>query len=332
MSTPRVLASFDVLTRVNTDRSAVESGTGLLQSGASPGDQRTGGKNQAANLIESAMNRSSRPASNTLELANLQEADARQVWQREQDAALKLRLKQLQNAQQGEKPKAIDPPGPRPAPQPARAPVSATACEEPKKRISGTALWVLTLVPILVGIGLVWFQIGAERSRDSNSLQQFSQTQPAMANPDLVQGHLAPLSTAPVAAAAPQVGAADESARVRELVERWRQAWMTRDASAYLKFYSPEFVPTRGQSRVQWEAARRKALSRPAGIEIKVSALRIERLSDDQIRVDFLQDYAAGKYSEVAQPKSLIWVLSGTQWQIAREWQGAADVPALGAS
>jgi hypothetical protein len=55
--------------------------------------------------------------------------------------------------------------------------------------------------------------------------------------------------------------------------------------------------------------------------------LRIERLTDDQVKVVFLQDYSSGSYREVAQPKTLLLVRSGSQWQIAGEWQGTTDVP-----
>lgn len=328
MPTPRVLASFDTLRCATKDSAGYAMEDSLRQAGAPLGKETTVDTNQAANLIELAMNRSALPASNSAAFAMAQEADARSNWQREQESALKLRLNQLQNAQQGEKTKVIDPPAPRIVCPPSLN----VSYRENKRAYSSTGLGALALVSILVAIGLIWFLIGAKHSPDTLEPQQFGQEHPVMPNPVLAQGGLAPVPTATPATLVADVMAPDESARVRDLVEHWVQAWMARDASAYLGFYSPNFVPARGQSHAHWEAARRKALSRTVDIDIKVSAMQLERLSDGQIKVDFLQDYTAGKYSEVAQPKSLILVRSGARWLIDREWQGAPEVPASGAN
>ena len=207
------------------------------------------------------------------------------------------------------------------------------------------ALWAGALVSVIGAGGLIWHMMGSDNAPDTKNPVVLNPKTSAIVSPDVAQPVSAALAVAASAAVPASASASasapateaeavpaaamvpDESDSARDLIEHWRQAWVARDVSAYLGFYSPNFLPPRGQSLADWKAARRKALSRPAGIEIKITALRIERLTDDQVKVVFLQDYSSGSYREVAQPKTLLLVRSGSQWQIAGEWQGTTDVP-----
>lgn len=205
-----------------------------------------------------------------------------------------------------------------------------------------SAAWKITAsVLVLGGIYVLWLALGPQNSapiREERTVHAPVSTAVPVAAPVI--------STAPAPVPAPAVSAAvplapapapvtalapaaatpalvDESAQVRDLVERWRQSWAAGDVTGYLGFYSPQFVPANGLTRAHWLVARRKALTRPAGIDIKITDMRLQRLSEDQFKVEFLQDYASGNYREVAQPKTLVVVRTSTGWQIAAEWQGA---------
>lgn len=113
----------------------------------------------------------------------------------------------------------------------------------------------------------------------------------------------------------------NSESQVRNLVEGWRQAWTQRDVEAYLRCYSQNFVPADGQSRANWENARRKKLSSKSDISVKLNNINIERIADDQIKVFFFQDYAAGTYHESARLKMLMMTRTEGDWKITGEWQ-----------
>lgn len=133
---------------------------------------------------------------------------------------------------------------------------------------------------------------------------------------------------APVLAATKPAQAALDEQQIRDTLETWRLDWSRRDVGAYLKHYSPSFVPADGQSRAEWEASRRKNISSRPAIRVEVNDLRIEPLDQDQIRLSFLQNYISGTYQETAQPKTLRLVRAGTDWLIVGEWQGPEPVSA----
>jgi ketosteroid isomerase-like protein len=196
------------------------------------------------------------------------------------------------------------------------------AAAKPKRGVA--ALSIGALLAVFGAAGLTWFNIGTDSAPSPRAPEVPRPQPPVTASLGIVPVASAPAPQASVAStAAPAEDLVlDESPRVLETVEQWRQAWVARDAASYLGFYSPNFVPARGQSHAAWQAARRKALDRPAGIEITLRELRLQNLNEDQIKVDFLQDYTSGPYREVAQAKTLILARSGARWLIAREWQG----------
>jgi uncharacterized protein (TIGR02246 family) len=119
-------------------------------------------------------------------------------------------------------------------------------------------------------------------------------------------------------------------AQARALIDRWRQAWASRDVDAYLGCYSADFQPIDGQSRSGWAAARRKKLSTPADINLQVRDIRFEHVTSDRLRAVFLQDYASGSYRETARPKTLLLSRQDGDWRIAGEWQGMPPASAVG--
>ena len=122
---------------------------------------------------------------------------------------------------------------------------------------------------------------------------------------------------APTPAPPPQVRTDEDEARA--LIETWRQAWSRSDVNAYLGQYSAQFVPVNGLTQAQWAASRRKIISGRNDIQVGVRDLRIQRSDDGSMSVEFLQDYAAGTYSETAQPKILRLQREDTGWRIVSE-------------
>jgi adhesin transport system outer membrane protein len=179
---------------------------------------------------------------------------------------------------------------------------------------------VLGATAVLIA-GALWWTVGTGTTPQAppnvRSVATAPQTAPVVASQPV------PVATAPVATAPPPPAQPllDEQ-QVRDTLETWRLDWSRRDVDAYLKHYSPAFVPANGQSRAEWEALRRKNITSRPAIRVEVNGLRIEALDPDQFRLQFLQNYISGTYLETAQPKTLRMARSGKDWLIVGEWQG----------
>lgn len=267
---------------------------------------------KTVNLIESAMLRSSQ-ASHAGTCPQAREAPAPAPRLDVQDDALKRRLAQLEYAQAERTPDA-GPPSP-----PLREASAPALVAQPAPTHAGhsgatsarrvRALWGAALGALLLAGGLASYL-----HQDAQILPPLQPTVPLPTAPMPAPPVMA---MAAVPAPAPQ---ADDMAQVRAQMERWRQAWMARDAAAYLACYSPHFVPTKGQPYALWQKARRKALDRPTGIEIRISNLRLQRVDQNQVKADFLQDYVSGTYRENGLSKTLVLERAGSGWVITREW------------
>lgn len=273
------------------------------------------------NVIESAMSRLA-PRTPGHEAAPDPAKERKSLGRRDYDLALAQRLEQLQTAM-GESPSTVPP-----MTHAAGAPLAAIPPRPPQS----ITLVATALISALAGAGAMWLAIGSPPPAES------AQTQIVSAAPVPVAAALAPVT--PVAQAAPAASAepapppppavnSDED-QARQLLDAWRQAWSSRDSDAYLSFYSPDFTPADGQKRADWAAARRKNLASRPDISVNAREVNIERIDDQQLKLAFLQDYAAGSYRETAQPKSLLLVRQGGKWLIAGEWQGAMPKAAPG--
>lgn len=168
----------------------------------------------------------------------------------------------------------------------------------------GTGSLVTTgLLAALLGASLTWLAL---------------QTPPLPAEPTAyLQAAARPI---PVPASAPTAAKISDKAKIGNLLENWRKAWTQRDIAGYLNSYSQRFVPTDGQPRATWAAARTQKLAPGAPIDIQIRELGIERLNADQFKATFLQDYASGSYRETARTKTLLVARENGEWKITREW------------
>ena len=95
-------------------------------------------------------------------------------------------------------------------------------------------------------------------------------------------------------------------------------AWMQRDLDAYLASYAPGDAPTGSADRKSWEAGRRTAVSRAAGLVIEISDLETTQSDPDRARTRFKLDYRSANYQDSV-IKTLEWIRIGANWKIAVE-------------
>lgn len=103
-----------------------------------------------------------------------------------------------------------------------------------------------------------------------------------------------------------------------DTLEKWRKAWETANFEGYLATYSKNFAPPDGGAFSAWREKRRKSLSRPKTIRIRISDTVAETLPDDRLLVSFTQDYQSDEYRDKVQ-KSLILTEESGDWKIVEE-------------
>ena len=110
----------------------------------------------------------------------------------------------------------------------------------------------------------------------------------------------------------------DETKAVLKTVEDWTKAWSKNDADAYLSFYSPDLEIPSGETRAQWEAARRDRLAKPRKISVKAVSPKVTFTDASHATVSFRQSYTSNALKTSGR-KTLQLVKQGERWLIQQE-------------
>jgi len=105
---------------------------------------------------------------------------------------------------------------------------------------------------------------------------------------------------------------------VEAVLQRWAAAWSAQDVPAYLSFYAPDFTPSAGRSREDWERQRQTRLTRPQSIEVSLSDFALVGQSEGAMQFEVTQVYKSDRYADQTR-KLFDMVLVDNDWQIARE-------------
>ncbi|MFQ5665867.1 MAG: hypothetical protein ACE5I7_05480 [Candidatus Binatia bacterium] len=133
--------------------------------------------------------------------------------------------------------------------------------------------------------------------------------------------HVAPWRTTWVSTGSQAAGngTAAAAARLRDTLERWRQAWEGKRFKDYMAFYHPKFAPQKDPDRRHWQARKRRLFRRRAAIKVRLSPASIV-LADRGTTAftDFEQLYHSGNLESEA-TKVLRWHWNGRRWTITTE-------------
>lgn len=109
----------------------------------------------------------------------------------------------------------------------------------------------------------------------------------------------------------------DTNDAITTAVNKWSQAWASKNLDQYFASYGASFKPAKGQSRQAWEQQRRKRITRPSKISVELSNIKIES-DDNTAKVKFRQSYRAdGK--PIRTSKTLLMKRDSDNWYIQEE-------------
>jgi len=145
----------------------------------------------------------------------------------------------------------------------------------------------------------------------------------------LAQKPAAPAPKAPVPAEKPapakpaaETPTANGSAESVAALDGWAEAWSKKDADAYLAYYAKEFKTPGGESRSDWEKARRARIAAPKSISVSVTTPKVIMTGPNQANVTFRQAYKSDVL-KANSSKSVVMTKSEGRWQIAQEKSGS---------
>lgn len=149
----------------------------------------------------------------------------------------------------------------------------------------GTRLGIMFLAAILAGIGLMsvssdWANARMPPPPAAMIVAETPASTPAAAMPG------------PIAAAADKTE--DE---LKKLLQGWRHAWASRDATSYLSFYAGNFQGN-ADSPEQWRAGRKRIIGQAKFIDIQVGQADINLETDGTARITFPLDYASDRFED----------------------------------
>jgi tetratricopeptide (TPR) repeat protein len=113
--------------------------------------------------------------------------------------------------------------------------------------------------------------------------------------------------------------AADASAEVLKAVNGWAQAWSNRDVDAYLGYYAKDFQTPSGESRADWEKARRTRIGAAKKITVGVDAPKVMMSGANQATVTFRQAYQSDSFKATGGKTLVLAKGSDGRWQIQQE-------------
>ncbi|MSQ88215.1 MAG: tetratricopeptide repeat protein [Betaproteobacteria bacterium] len=118
--------------------------------------------------------------------------------------------------------------------------------------------------------------------------------------------------------AAPKAG----NAEILETVNAWAQAWSAKDVDGYLAFYGKDFKTPGGESRADWEQARRQRTRAPKSITVTVDTPTVRIAGEGQASVTFRQGYRSDVIKLTSITKTLLLARSEGRWLIQKERVG----------
>ena len=155
----------------------------------------------------------------------------------------------------------------------------------------------------------------------STSKPQHINTAPLPGSPSQAAAHVELSKPAPEkaeAAANDDDNSNDANKGIQNAVNKWANAWSSKNVDVYLDAYADNFKAPNGQSRKEWEKTRRERINKPEKIEVSVSNIKVKMDDSTHASAMFKQHYRSGKLAQ-GTTKTLDFVKVGGKWLIQQE-------------
>lgn len=120
------------------------------------------------------------------------------------------------------------------------------------------------------------------------------------------------------ALAKPGAGQGAETDEIMKAVHAWAGAWAKKDVAGYLAHYARDFKTPKGESRGDWEKARRQRIGAPKKIEVAIESPKVSISGDNTASVNFRQIYRSDVI-KTSGTKTLVMVKNNGKWLIREE-------------
>jgi tetratricopeptide (TPR) repeat protein len=125
------------------------------------------------------------------------------------------------------------------------------------------------------------------------------------------------IESKPTEPAATAAGKA-ETDELLKTVQAWANSWAQKDVPGYLAHYARDFKTPKGETRSDWEKARKQRISAPKKIEIEIESPKISINGDSNASVSFRQVYRSDVV-KTSGTKTLVMVKPDGKWLIREE-------------
>ncbi|MBI5909934.1 MAG: tetratricopeptide repeat protein [Betaproteobacteria bacterium] len=113
-------------------------------------------------------------------------------------------------------------------------------------------------------------------------------------------------------------GQGAETDELINTVHAWASAWAKKDVAGYLAYYAKDFKTPKGESRGDWEKARKQRISAPKKIEVGIESPKVSISGDNAASVNFRQIYRSDVI-KTSGTKTLVMVKTNGKWLIREE-------------
>ena len=114
--------------------------------------------------------------------------------------------------------------------------------------------------------------------------------------------------------------AKDGSDEVLKMLGNWAKAWSSKDVSAYLGHYAPDFKTLNGEPRAVWESERRRRINAAKNIEVALESPTV-KINGNSATVACRQNYRSDAV-KLNSAKTLSLTRSNGKWLIQQERSG----------
>lgn len=104
---------------------------------------------------------------------------------------------------------------------------------------------------------------------------------------------------------------------IEDFIHLWKDSWEGKDLKRYISCYDTDFK-SRDMDLSAWEKHKQRLNRKYHAIQVKISGLKIKRLTNNTAEVRFTQDYRADEYGDLGVKKMLL-VKEGKEWKIKTE-------------